>query len=138
MANVVNAVDAVFKYKDKVLGCATSFDYTVTRDQDDATCSESDGWKQSSPGQKSWAASVSGVYRELTTAELATGVSYEDIFDGLDDGEEVTIEFAKKNGLGTRVSGKAYVSEVKFSRPEKGPITWSANFVGNGAITKTV
>jgi hypothetical protein len=136
LASIINAVNVVVKIGSKVLGCAQSADWTVTRDMDEATCSASSGWKQYSPGQMAWTGSVNGLYREFTAAELATNVALDELFDTLVDGTAVTVSYEKKDGTGSKYSGEAYISEIKYSQPEKGAVTWSATFTGNGAFTR--
>jgi Phage tail tube protein len=133
MASIVNATDVVVKVNSVIVGCAQSAEFTVSREMDEATCSASGGWKQVSPGQKSWSGSFSAVLRNFTTAEEAANVSFDEILDLLDDGTEVTVEYSRIAG-GKRYSGQAYLSEVSYSQPDKGAVTWSANYEGNGAF----
>ncbi|MBX0290111.1 phage tail protein [Hymenobacter sp. HSC-4F20] len=135
MASIINATDVVVKANNIVVGCAQSADFTVSREMDEATCSSSGGWKQVSPGQKSWSGSFSAVFREFTSGETATNVSFDTIFDLLDDGTEVTIEYTKAAAGGKRYTGQAFISEVSYSQPDKGAVTWTANYEGNGAFT---
>ncbi|WP_071884448.1 phage tail tube protein [Hymenobacter sp. APR13] len=136
MATIINAVDVVIKVDDVVVGCAQSAEFTMSREMDEASCAASGGWKQVSPGQKSWSASFAALYRSFTVAEDATQVSFDELFDKLDDGVAVTLEFGKVVTGGTRYSGEAYVSEIKYSQPDKGNVTWNANFTGNGEFVK--
>lgn len=136
MSTIINAVDVVIKSNDIVIGCAQSAEFMVSREMDEAVCSASGGWKQVSPGMKSWSASFGALYRTFTTQEAATNVSFDDIFDLLDDGTPVVVEFGKADGTGTRYTGEAFISEIKYTQPEKGAVTWSANYAGNGAFGK--
>ena len=134
MISIVNAKDVVVKVNDIVVGCAQSADFTVTREMDEATCAASGGWRQVSPGEKSWSGSFSAVFRAFTTAEEeATNASFDDLFDMLDDGTEVTIEYSRIAG-GKRYTGQAFISEVSYSQPESGVVTWTASYTGNGAF----
>lgn len=137
LATPINATDVVIKVGDVVVGCAQSADFTVSREMNDATCAASGGWSQFSPGQKSWNGSIGAIYREFTAAETATNFGFDDIFDLLDEGTLVTVEYTHAMAgitSPTRYSGEAYVSEVKWSKPDKGPVTWSGSFAGSGAI----
>ena len=134
MASVINAADVVVKVNNIIVGCAQSAQFTVSREMDEATCSASNGWRQVSPGIKSWNGSFTAVFRNFTVAEEATEVSFDDLFDLLDDGTEVTVEYSRKVG-GKRYNGKAYISEVSYDQPDTGTVSWTANYEGNGEFT---
>jgi len=102
---------------------------------DEATCAASGGWKQVSPGQKSWNGSIGAIYREFTAAEVATNFGFGDLLDLLNDGVAVTVEYTHTAAGVTspiRYSGDAYVSEVKWTKADKGAVTWSGSFTGSG------
>lgn len=133
MPSIVNATNVVIKIDNVVVGCADSASFTVSRAMDEATCSASNGWKQVSPGQKSWSGSFGAVFREFTEEESGTEVTFDRLFELLDEGTEVTVEYTKKSG-GSRYTGKAYVSEINYDQPESGAVTWGANYEGSGAF----
>lgn len=139
MAQTINAVDVVVSLKRPgdtnpiVIGCTQSASFTKTRAMDPATCSASDGHAQFSPGQKSWTGSITAQLRDFTEDELDDNISFDDIMDLIDEGTEVTVNFARKVG-GKRYTGNAFVSEVTYDQPETGVVTWSANLTGNTEI----
>jgi hypothetical protein len=136
MAQNINATDVVVKIDGVIVGCARSAEFTVSREMDEATCAASGGWKQVSGGQLSWTGSFTAYLRDLTDADGAN-MSFEDAFDLVVEGTEVTVEYARKiAGTAKRYSGKALVTEVKYTQPEKGTVEWSANYTGNGALVK--
>jgi hypothetical protein len=136
MAKNIIASDVVVKIDNIVVGCAQTAEFTVSREMLDSTCTATGAWKAQTPGQKSWTGSFSAIFREFTVAEAATNVSFDDVFDLVDDGTLVTIEYATTPNGVTRYSGEAYVSEIKFSKPEKDSVTWSASYQGNGPLTR--
>lgn len=125
------------KFNDKVIGCVQSASFSIDVDMDEATCQDSNGAKEYTAGQTSWKGSIGALYRELTAAEQATGVSFDDAFDAIEAGAPVTLVFSKKTG-GSLYTGTAFVSSLKWDQPEKGNVTWSADFQGSGALVKTV
>lgn len=135
MAQTVNAVDVTFSIGAIVVGCATGATLTVSRAMDAATCGASAGWAQSSPGLKSWTGNVSANARKFTAAEAATNVDAFDVFDMLDDGTEVDVEYGTAITGDKRFAGKAFVSGLTWTQPETGVVTWSADLQGNGPIT---
>lgn len=138
MASIINAVDVLFSVDGVPVGCVSSADLTIDRDMDVSTCGASGGWEQVSPGIRRWSASVNSIYREFTSAELATNVSFANALDMLVDGTLVELTFGKPGTGSTRYIGSAYINQVKYTHPESGAVTWSASFTGNGAITVEV
>ncbi|UOR05866.1 phage tail protein [Hymenobacter aerilatus] len=131
----INAKDIVVKADGKVVGCAQSAQFAISVEIDEATCSDSNGWKESVPGQKSWNGSFSAAYRELTGADAENGVTADDVIDMLLDATEVEIEYSQREG-GMRYIGKAFISEFSFDKPDKGLVTWNASYEGNGPFQK--
>ncbi|GAB2958987.1 hypothetical protein GCM10027048_27720 [Hymenobacter coalescens] len=135
MAKTINAVDVVFSIKRPtdtnpiILGCTQTATFTKRRAMDSATCSASDGHAQFSPGQKSWDGSVTALLRDFDNDEADENISLDDVLDMLDEGTEITVNYARKVG-GRRYTGNAFVSEVTYTQPETGSVTWSANLTG--------
>lgn len=137
MATTINAKDAVIKVDSTVVGCLQSFDFTIERDMDDSTCSADGDWKSVTPGRMGASGSFNGVYREFTQAEAAANFGYNDVYDLLTEGTKVNIEYGTENTGQRRYSADAYISNLQFSKPETGNITWSSNFTVDGAVTHT-
>ncbi|MBC6988934.1 phage tail tube protein [Hymenobacter sp. BT491] len=137
MASVVNAKDIVITVDDIVVGCAQSADFTVEADMDAATCAASGGWDQVSSGRKRWSGSISALYRKFETGEQAANISYEDVFDLITEGTKVSITYGTNVTGDTRFGGDAYISNLGFSQPESGNVTWSADLTGTGPLGKT-
>lgn len=136
MARLVNATDVIVSVGDVVVGCANGATLTVSRAMDAATCGASEGWAQSSPGLKSWTGNISAYFREFESGETAGNVSAMDIFDLLDEGTLVDVEYGTKTTGAQRFKGKAYVSGFTYTQPETGTVTWSADLTGDGALGK--
>lgn len=135
MAQTVNAIDVNISIGDIIVGCSTGATLTVSRAMDAATCGASLGWQESSPGLKSWTGSVSANYRKFDTTEAATNIDPFDIFEMLDEGTKVDVEYGTEATGDRRFKGQAFVSGLTFTRPETGVVTWSADLTGTGAIT---
>jgi hypothetical protein len=138
MAQVVNATDVTVDINDIVVGCAQSFNFTISRAMDPATCGASGDWTEVSPGRKSGSGSIAAQLRKFDTGEAATNVSYEDVYDLLNEGTGVTITYGTTVAGDTRFSGLFYVSNLSWDAPEEGVVTWSADLTLSGPITKVV
>ena len=138
MATVVNAKDVVVKLNDIVVGCAKSAKFDITREMDEATCSASGSYKEFSPGLISWTGSFDSVFRDYVSAETATNITIDNLMDMLVEGALVTVEYGRKaaGSTATRYSGSAYISGISYNQPDKGPLTWSANYQGSGELAK--
>lgn len=134
MAKYVNASDMIVSIGGIVVGCAQATTLTVTRAIDPATCTSSGAWSQGSPGIKSWSTSVNAIYRQVDPSLAANNVVAEDIFDLLDDGTEVDIEYGTNTTGSKRWAGKALISNFTLSKPDSGNVTWSADLTGNGPL----
>lgn len=137
MATAINAVDVVVKVEDIVVGCLSSFDFTIERALDSAACAASGGWSEVSPGRKSASGTLNGVYREFTSAEQAANFGYDDLFDLIDEGTKVGISYGTLNSGQRRYNVSGFLGNVQFSQPESGSVTWSANFTASGPVTPT-
>lgn len=134
MAKYVNASDMIISLGGIVVGCAQATTLTVTRAIDPATCTSSGAWTQGSPGIKSWNTNVNAIYRQVASADAAANVVAEDVFDLLDDGTEVDVEYGTNATGQKRWKGKAFISNFSLGKPESGNVTWSADLTGNGAL----
>lgn len=136
MASLVNAKDVIFSFGGIVIGCAQATTLAVTRAIDAATCTASGDWSQGSPGIKSWTADVNAIYREFDSTAAPLNVSADDVFDAIDDGSEIDIEYGLNKTGSTRYRGKAFVSNWTLDKPETGNVTWKASLTGNGPLEK--
>jgi hypothetical protein len=136
MTSIVNAKDVIFAFNGIVIGCAQATTLTVTQAIDAATCTASGAWSQGSPGVKSWTASVNAIYRQFDSTSAPLNVSGDDVFDAIDSGAEIDIEYGLNTTGSVRYRGKAFVSNWTLSKPETGNVTWSADLTGNGPLEK--
>lgn len=138
MARIINAVDVNVSVGAIIVGCAKSASLKVSRKMDPATCGASGDWEEFSAGRKGATGSIAAEYRVFTAAEAATNVSAMDIFDLLDEGTLVDIEYGTTTTGDIRFHGKAFISGFNYDQPESGVVTWSADLTFSGPITKVV
>lgn len=138
MARIINAVNVNVSVGGIIVGCAKSANLKVSRKMDPATCGASNAWEEYSPGRKAATGSIAAEYRIFTTAEAATNVSAVDVFDLLDEGTLVDIEYGTKTTGDTRFHGTAFISGFNYDQPESGVVTWSGDLTFSGPITKVV
>lgn len=136
MTSLVNAKDVIFAYNGIVIGCAQATTLTVSQAIDAATCTASGAWSQGSAGIKNWTANVSAVYRTFDANSAALNVGADDVFDAIESGAEIDVEYGLNTVGNSRYRGKAFVSNWTLSKPETGVVTWSADLTGNGPLEK--
>jgi TP901-1 family phage major tail protein len=128
----------VFLYIGTILvGCATDVSISVNAESIDAACKSSGGWGESTPGTKTWSASISGIYRVYTDPDDDTNYSAIQLFDALDAGTLLTIKFGTATTGDTQFTGTGYVTSWEFTGGIDGAATYSADITGSGALTKT-
>lgn len=134
MARIVNATDMIISFQGVVIGCAQATTLTVARAIDAATCTASGAWAQGSAGQKSWNTSVTALFRTFDTNQQAGSIDAFDVFDLLDDGTEVEVEYGQNGANDKRWKGKALISNFSVDKPETGNVTWKSDLTGNGPL----
>lgn len=133
MAKIIDASDIQLKVNGTLFGCSQAADITISREMNDVVCQATGAWGSKAPGLKTWSASLNAYFREFVTAD-GTQIGIKDLYDALDDGVLVTVEFTNTAGA-TKMTGSAYVSELKFSKPDKSSCTYSVSLQGEGAFT---
>ena len=92
---------------------------------------DSGGWEETRPGKKSW--EMSG---ESEFAYDATE-GFDQLFDALIAGTEVTLKFSTEVTGDTAYSGAAQITKLESSAGVEEDVKYSYSFKGNGAITKS-
>lgn len=127
---------------EKVVALAKSCTLHTSADLSDTTTKDStDLWKQQEVTAKGWDGSVNGLVGEPSTSEEG--------LQGLDSilsvGTTVTIEFEQTTGEQNRVakaggvkfSGNAIINDCSAEFPDRADSTFTLQFQGTGALTKS-
>jgi predicted secreted protein len=114
------------------IGGTKSFTLDISVDLPDATTKDSDGWAENIHGLRSWSVSFDGLYDPALT------YNGEEIFDELDNRDEVYLEMAVIDGTGGGLvlKGNAKVASLSFGGEHEQPVTLSGSFTGSGDLNK--
>jgi len=91
---------------------------------------DSGGWEETRSGKKSW--EMNG---ESEFAFDATE-GFDDLFDAMIAGTEVTVKFSTEISGDTSYSGVAQITKLESSPGVEEDVKYSYSFKGNGAISK--
>lgn len=120
------------------LYCSTTCTLNLTQDTVQASCKDGEQWAAAVEGQKSWTVSVEGLYDDEPEAGTKGFIDLADlIIDGPNDS---TLVFGQETPIegDTYWSGQAILTSCSLTGPDNEFATWSAEFTGNGALTKTI
>lgn len=127
----------VFIYIGSVLvGCVQETSISVDSEMLAASCKSSLGWAESTPGEKSWSASLNGVFRIYTDPDDDTNYSAIQLFDAIVAGTKLTIKFGTTTTGDTQFSGDGYLGSWELTGSNGDVSTYSAELVGTGALSK--
>lgn len=118
-----------------MVGCATSASLSLTKEMLDAACKASGDWSESTPGMKSWTASLEGVYKQYDTTEETTNTSVLDFFTLFNDDTKLTIKFGTDVTGDTRFSGECYITDLEITGADGENATYSVEMTGTGPVT---
>lgn len=108
----------------------TSNSLTFDMSTRDASTKDSDGWKESLEGQKSFSGSAEGFFAEDAT------YGYEDLYDAFAARTLVTITWTTDVVGDSEYSGSCYITSLERTDGLEESSTFSASFEGTGAVTK--
>ena len=110
---------------------ATSFDLTVNAAEIDISSKDSAGWKDILAGQMDWSVSVDGLF------SLSATEGMKEQFDELISRASVNLKMSTNVSGDYYFHGTAYCTSISMNAPKEDKPTWSATFVGSGALTKS-
>ncbi len=115
------------------LFCATNCTLTLNHGAINATCKDGGSWQGNIPGVRSWEITTDNLY----DPDASNGfVDVSDLI--LDDNNECTVVFGQDNAGEIIWYGEAMISTCNLNGAIEEVATWSATFVGNGALTRGV
>lgn len=110
---------------------ATSHSFELSSDLPDASNKNSSGWAENIYGQRSWTISVDG----LVDYEATFGASQ--FLDIITNRTAVTLRWSTNSSGDLEYEGTARLESYSESSPNEDVVSYSASFVGTGAIVKT-
>lgn len=119
-----------------LVGCATDSSINVSTATLSAACKSSGGWSESTPGQKSWTASLSGVYKIYEGSEIADNYSATELFDAIVAGTKIALRFGTPEEGDTQFAGEGYITSWDLTGSAEDFSTYSVEVTGSGPLTK--
>lgn len=113
---------------DKLVACATDIEVTIATTKESTLCQGSDGIDSGEPGTKSFTFSINGMYREYTSGQVATNVGFDQLFESIEDGAEVTILYENETVGGVIYTGTGYFDNLKLTSA----VNKNATYTGSG------
>tara|TARA_R100001198_G_C5206145_1_gene193242 strand:- start:307 stop:744 length:438 start_codon:yes stop_codon:yes gene_type:complete len=140
--NVINGTLAVLKtgtsHSDATpFAFSTSASISLSMDTRDISNKGSAGWRELLEAQKSWSASVEGLYA-FNDSSSASVKNYEELFDKLVARGQIYLEVSTGVTGDEYYYGQVYVTSVEQSAPMEDNVTFSASFEGTGQLQKGV
>ena len=132
--SVINGKDLIVKIGDDKIVCSTSATLNVNQATIEASCKDSGGWINAVAGSKDWTISADGLY-DLHPGTNET--SFDDLFDDLVAGTAVEIIFGGADTGDAIYTGAAYIVSTSLTGANDEIASFSAEFKGNGALTKS-
>lgn len=121
----------------KLVACATDLEITIATSKESTLCQGSEGIDTGEPGTKTYTWSISGMYREYASGEVATNVGYDQLFDSIEDGAEVTILFDNETVGGVTYTGVGYFNDLKLTSAVNKNATYSGSGWFNSLVKAT-
>ena len=110
----------------------TSNSLTFDHSTRDASTKDSDGWKESLEGQKSFSGSAEGYFAE------DANYGFEDLYDAFIARTLVNVTWTTSVVGDTEYSGDCYITSLERTDGLEESSTFSVSFEGTGAVTKAV
>ena len=111
--------------------CQTDVSLSFSTNMIQTSCKDAAADAAFLPGEKSWTASVSGLY--ATDATLG----FSDLFASHDDQTSITIVYKTATVGDQSYTGTAYISSLSIdSSGNDEAVTWSAELQGTGAVVE--
>lgn len=124
--------------EDIVFGCATTIKFGASVEDKDATCTASQGTKESRPGQKSYTLTADALMRVDSAPTVpATNITSNTIEKYFEDRTIFNWSFTTTTSGGTKKSGTAYIKSFEEGGGSNTDATLSVTFTVTGPVTYT-
>ena len=138
--NIINGTLAVLKtgtsHSDATaFAFGTSASISLSMDTRDISNKSSQGWRELLEAQKSWSASLEGLYAFNDSSSSAVK-NYEHLYDKLTARTPVYLELSTGITGDTYYHGQVYLTSLEKSAPMEDNMTFSATFEGTSTLSK--
>lgn len=95
-----------------LIACATKLSFDVNVSKETFLCQGSEGITGAKPGAKEYSFQIEGLNRKFSSSEEATNFGFDDFFDTINDGTEVTIKFEDSSAPGSIYTGVGHLQNL--------------------------
>ncbi len=128
---ILNGTLAKIQVAGTTIAHLTSNSLTFDMSTRDASTKDSNGWKESLEGQKSFSGSAEGFFAENAS------YGYEDLYDVFINRTLVVVTWTTDVTGDMEYSGSCYVTSLEKTDGLEESSTFSVSFEGTGAVTQT-
>lgn len=128
--NAFNGDSLYVEVDGSTVAFAQSHTLSVSVDLPDATNKDSSRWEEHIRGNRSWTVTAEGL------TDFATSFGVNGMFDEINTGDGVTLEFTTNVSGDSNWTGTANVESMDIDSPQGAPVTYSVTFKGTGALTR--
>jgi hypothetical protein len=115
--------------EDVAIGCLNNNEFSSTTEEIVTTCKDNDGAKQVEAGGEDWNISFEGTF------ETSSPTGLTDLLSIKQNKTLVGVRMGVAGSGGLYIQGTARLLELSISAPLNEVVTYSGNFVGNGAYS---
>ena len=129
----INGNNVLLTHNGATIACSTSNGLSISKELIDITTKCSSSWAENISGRKSWTVDIEGVY-DTTLSE-----NFDELFADMNGTTASTIRITDGGSPVTSgdnsYHGSGFITELSLSAPMDDRVSWTATFVGNGALT---
>ena len=129
----INGNNVLLTHNGTTIACSTSNGLSISKELIDITTKCSSSWAENISGRKSWTVDIEGVY------DTALSENFDELFADMNGTTASTIRITDGGSPvaspDNSYHGSGFITELSLSAPMDDRVTWTATFVGNGALT---
>lgn len=127
-AGIINGTDFLVYDATNVITHSQTCSLNLSLNLRDTSSKATAGWKAVLPGQRSWTIETSG----MVALDASYNLAY--LHGLIDNKTRVAIKFKTANVDNVYFEGYAYLTSVSMEAPLEANTTYSASFIGDGAL----
>ena len=129
----INGNNVLLTHNGATIACSTSNGLSISKELIDITTKCSSSWAENISGRKSWTIDIEGVY------DTSLSENFDELFADMNGTTASTIRITDGStpvaSGDNSYHGSGFITELSLSAPMDDRVSWTATFVGNGALT---